>query len=330
LVDPNDILAGGPPPDGIPAIDHPRFVRAAAVNFLGDREAVVGINVAGEERAYPIRILIWHEIVNDTVGGIPVAITYCPLCNTAIVYDRRVGPDVFDFGTSGKLYNSDLVMYDRQTRSLWVQFLGQAVAGVQTGTELRAYSAQTLSWREWRRSHPTGWVLSEDTGFQRDYGLNPYPGYDNVRRTPFLFHKPTDSRLVAMTRIVGLRAGNDAVAVTSDALHHTPVVTTTLAGQAVVVWLEPGTASPLDDNVVDTGRDVGASGAFQPTVDGRALHFHPVPGGFRDEETGSLWDIQGHAISGWLRGRALTPVPHVDTFWFAWAVFLPSTRIIAS
>jgi hypothetical protein len=205
LVDPNEIIEGGPPPDGIPAIDRPRFVRAADVRFLRDREAVIAVNVAGEDRAYPIRILIWHEIVNDTVGGIPVAITYCPLCNTAIVYDRRVGTDIVDFGTSGKLYNSDLVMYDRQTRSLWVQFLGRAVAGVQTGTQLRAYPAQTLSWGDWQKAHPTGWVLSKDTGFQRDYGLNPYPGYDGIGRQPFLFHKPTDGRLAAMTRVVGLR-----------------------------------------------------------------------------------------------------------------------------
>jgi hypothetical protein len=330
LLDPNQIESGGPPPDGIPAIDHPRFVRAADVNYLGDREAVIAVTVAGEERAYPIRILIWHEIVNDTVGGVPVAVTYCPLCNTAIAYDRRVGADVVDFGTSGELYNSDLVMYDRQTRSLWVQFLGQAVAGVQTGTRLRAYTTQTVSWRDWRQAHPTAWVLSKDTGFRRDYGLNPYPGYDDIRRTPFLFHKPTDGRLPAMTRVVGLRAGNDAVAITFDALHKTPVIATTLAGQPVVVWLEPGTASPLDDDVVNTGRDVGATGVFQPALDGRILHFHTAPGGFRDEETGSLWNIQGHATSGSLNGRALTPVAHVDTFWFAWAVFLPSTRMIAS
>jgi hypothetical protein len=328
LVDPNAIEAGGPPPDGIPAIDRPRFVRAADVNYLRDQEAVIAVDIAGEERAYPIRILIWHEIVNDTVGGVPVAITYCPLCNTAIAYDRRVGSDVFDFGTSGKLYNSDLVMYDRQTRSLWVQFLGQAVAGVQTGTQLRAYQAQTVSWGTWRQARPSAWVLSKDTGYQRDYGVNPYPGYDDVQRTPFLFHKPTDGRLAAMTRVVGLRADGEAVAVTYDALHSTPVITTTLAGQPVIIWLEPGTASPLDDARVDTGRDVGTTGAFQPAIDGRTLHFQLGLGGFRDQETRSTWNVEGHAIAGPLEGRALPPVRHVDTFWFAWAVFLPTTRII--
>ena len=173
-------------------------------------------------------------------------------------------------------------------------------------------------------------MLSQDTGFQRDYGLNPYPGYDEIQRTPFLFHKPTDRRLPAMTRVVGLRVGNDAVAVTSDALHKIPIITTTLAGQPVVVWLEPGTASPLEDDAVDAGRDVGATGVFLPALDGRTLHFHAMPGEFRDDETGSLWNIQGQATSGVLRGRALTPVAYVDTFWFVWAVFVPSTRIIAS
>jgi hypothetical protein len=259
LVDPTQILSGGPPPDGIPSIDQPRFVRAGDVNFLRDQEPVIGVNVSGEDRAYPIRILIWHEIVNDTVGGIPVAVTYCPLCNTAIAYDRRVGARVLDFGTSGKLYNSDLVMYDRPTRSLWVQFLGQAVAGVQTGARLRAYTAQTLSWADWRHAHRTAWVLSTDTGLQRDYGRNPYPGYDDVHSSPFLFNKPSDGRLPAMTRVVGLSQGSDAVAITNDALHRTPVIATTLAGQPVVVWLKPGTVSPLDDDVVDTGKEVGAS-----------------------------------------------------------------------
>jgi hypothetical protein len=328
LVDPAQILPGGPPPDGIPAVDRPRFLRAGNVNFLRDQEPVIAVNVGGEDRAYPIRILIWHEIVNDTVGGIPVAVTYCPLCNTAIVYDRRVGPKVLDFGTSGKLYNSDLVMYDRQTRSLWVQFLGQAVAGVQTGTLLRAYSAQTLSWADWRRAHRTAWVLSTDTGFGRDYGRNPYPGYDNIQRSPFLYHGEVDGRLAAMTRVVGLRQGGDALAITTDGLHRTPVITTTLAGQPVVVWLKPGTVSPLDHDTVDTGKEVGASGAFQPTVGGRELHFRSAPGGFRDQETGSLWDVQGHATAGPLAGQALTPVAHVDTFWFAWAAFLPSSRLV--
>ena len=330
LVDPTQILSGGPPPDGIPAIDHPRFERAGAVSWLRANEPVLAADVLGEARAYPVQILIWHEIVNDTVGGVPVAITYCPLCNTAIAYDRRVGGRVLDFGTSGKLYNSDLVAYDRQTQSLWVQFLGEAVAGAFTGTQLRAFPVATVSWGQWRSDHPTSWVLSRDTGYSRAYGTNPYPGYDDIRASPFLFSGRADGRLAAMTRIVGLRQGGDAIAITLDALRHQHVITTAAGGHPVVVWQVPGTASALASPSVAGGPDVGSTGAFDPTVDGRILHFEPTPAGFRDRETSTTWDVLGRAVAGPLTDRTLTPVVHVDTFWFAWAAFVPSTRIIGA
>lgn len=133
LVNPAEIVPGGPPPDGIPAIDHPRFEHAGSVTWLRDREPLLALNVGSESRAYPIQVLIWHEIVNDTVGGVPVAVTYCPLCDSAIALDRRLGGRVLDFGTSGRRYRSNLVMYDRQTKSLWSQFIGTAIAGVLSG-----------------------------------------------------------------------------------------------------------------------------------------------------------------------------------------------------
>lgn len=329
LVDPSRILPGGPPPDGIPAIDHPRFERAGQVSWLRPNEGVLAASVNGEDRAYPVQIVIWHEIVNDTVGGIPVAITYCPLCNTAIAYDRRVGSLVLDFGTSGKLYNSDLVAYDRQTRSLWVQFLGQAVAGVLTGTELRAFPLSTVSWADWHRGHPDGWVLSRDTGYSRSYGENPYPGYDDIRSSPFLFSGHTDGRMAAMTRLVGLDEDGDSVAVLLDDLRRRRVVEVSIASRSVVVWQMAGTASALAGSTVAGGPDIGATGAFISVLDGRKLHFEPTSAGFRDRETGSAWNVLGRATNGPLIGRALTPVAHVDTFWFAWAAFRPSTRVVA-
>jgi uncharacterized protein DUF3179 len=330
LVDPAELRSGGPPPDGIPAIDHPRFERAGQVRWLRPNEPVLVAEVNGETRAYPVQILIWHEIVNDTVGGIPVAVTYCPLCNTAIAYDRRTAGRVLDFGTSGKLFNSDLVAYDRQTRSLWVQFLGQTVAGVLTGTQLLAYPMATVSWAEWCRANPTGWVLSHDTGFDRDYGTNPYPGYDDIHASPFLFSGKADGRLAAMTRVVGIDQGGDAVAVTLDDLRRQRIVAVVVAGQPTVVWFAAGTASALADSTIAGGHDVGASGVFDPVLDGRALHFDPAPEGFRDRETGTTWDVLGRGINGRLANRRLTPVVHVDTFWFAWAAFRPATRVVSS
>src|SRR6266851_6427232 len=231
LVSPADIISGGPPPDGIPAIDHPRFLRPAQVNFLSADEPVLALQIGADARAYPVQILIWHEIVNDTVGGVPVAVTYCPLCNSAVAYGRRAAGRVLSFGTSGKLYDSNLVMYDRQTQSLWVQFTGQAVAGVLTGHELRPYPLQTVSWGAWRAGDPHGWVLSRDTGYTRDYGVNPYPGYDNINSGPFLFSGQVNGRYTAMTRLVGVHYGNQAVAVLLSGLKHRRVIDLTVAGQ---------------------------------------------------------------------------------------------------
>jgi hypothetical protein len=328
LVDMRRVVSGGPPPDGIPAIDEPRFTRAAAVDWLDGREPVLALTVDGESRAYPVQILIWHEIVNDTVGGVPVAVTYCPLCNSALAFDRRAAGRVLDFGTSGKLYNSDLVMYDRQTRSLWPQIEGRAVAGVLTGTELRRYPVLTVRWDAWRAANPAGWVLNRDTGHAREYGRNPYVGYDEPADKPFLFDQKADPRLPPKTRVVGLGKGTDAVAVTLDRLLPDGVVELQVAGRTVVVWARPGLASALDRSDIPAGKSVGATAAFTPAVDGRSLRFRRAGDHFTDHETGSRWNLLGEAVAGTLTGRRLRPVEHVDTFWFAWAAFSPDTRLV--
>lgn len=157
------VISGGPPPDGIPSIDRPRFERASQVDWLADREPVMSLTIKDETRAYPVQVMTWHEIVNDTVAGMPVVVTYCPLCNSALVYERRLDDQVLDFGVSGKLYNSSLVMYDRQTESLWSHFVGEAIAGVMTGTKLDELAVSMVSWADWREANPQGWVLSKDT-----------------------------------------------------------------------------------------------------------------------------------------------------------------------
>src|SRR5215831_15377072 len=329
LVNPANIIPGGPPPDGIPAIDHPRFLRTAQVSFLSASDPVLALQIGADARAYPVQILIWHEIVNDTVGGVPVAATYCPLCNSAIAYDRRAVGRVLSFGTSGRLFDSNLVMYDRQTQSLWVQFTGQAVAGVLTGRTLTPYPMQTVAWGAWRAAHPRGWVLSRDTGYSRPYGQNPYPGYDNINSQPFLFSGRVNGRYTAMTRLVGMRSGTDAVAVLLSALKRRRVIDLTLAGRPVVVWWQPGTASALSSATIAGGPDIGATGAFTPVAGSKRLHFLAAAGGFRDRETGSRWSVLGHADTGPLAGQNLTPVTHEDTFWFVWAAFRPHTRVVS-
>ena len=175
------------PKDRIPAIDAPTFVTTEAANaWLSPEEPVLIIQIGDETHIYPIQILIWHEIINDTVGGVPVAATYCPLCNTAIAFERTVAGQMLDFGTTGRLRYSNLIMYDRPTESWWQQATGEAIAGEFTGRQLTFVPAPMVSWADAQTAYPEGDVLSRDTGHTRDYGQNPYPGYDDPDSTPFL------------------------------------------------------------------------------------------------------------------------------------------------
>jgi len=328
LVDMRRVVSGGPPPDGIPSIDRPRFHRTGDVDFLQDQEPVIAIELNGDARAYPVQILTWHEIVNDTIGGEPTTVTYCPLCNSAIAYDRRLGERVLDFGTSGKLYNSAMVMYDRQTESLWSHFNARAIAGALTGEELDRRPTAMVGWAEWRDANPDGLVLSRETGHRRNYGRNPYAGYDDIGQSPFLFDGDTDGRLRPMARVVGLRDEEDSIAVQLEVLLARGTVEVRLGEQDLVVWAKPGTASALDASDVADGRDVGTTGAFVPEVAGKRLHFERAGNVFRDVETGSSWNVLGEAVAGTHVGERLRRVTHVDTFWFAWAAFLPDTKIV--
>jgi hypothetical protein len=177
LVDPAEILSGGPPKDGIPAIDRPRFVKAGEAK-MSPGERILGVERNGEAKAYPVRILNWHEVVNDSVGGTAVAVTYCPLCGSGVTFDRTVLGKERSFGVSGLLYNSDVLLYDRETNSLWSQILGKAVTGPAKGAKLPLVATAHTSWADWVARHPDTLVLSEDTGFTRDYARDPYAGYD--------------------------------------------------------------------------------------------------------------------------------------------------------
>jgi hypothetical protein len=177
----SEILSGGPPKDGIPAVDKPKFLPVSEANgWLKDREPVVFVQVGDDARAYPIQILIWHEIVNDTVGGEPLIVSFCPLCNTAIAFKRIFNGQVLDFGTTGRLRHSNLIMYDRQTETWWQQATGDAIAGEHAGGQLEFYPASMISWADFKDLHPNGMVLSRDTGHPRNYGRNPYFGYDDI------------------------------------------------------------------------------------------------------------------------------------------------------
>lgn len=326
-----EIRSGGPPPDGIPPIDKPRFLNVGDIDFLADQEPVLALDIDGDTRAYPVQIMTWHEIVNDTVGGVPVAVSYCPLCNSAVAYDRRLGDRVLDFGTSGLLYNSALVMYDRQTETLWSHFTGEGIIGELTGEDLDVFPLATVSWKTFREANPDGVVLSRDTGFSRDYGRNPYPGYDDVDGVPFLFEGDVDGRYTALTRIVGIESGESAVGIPLADLRTAQAITGEIDGRPLVAWWAAGTSSALESATIADGVDVGATGVFVPEADGTPLTFRSNDDGtFTDDQTGSNWNILGRAIDGALAGEQLEAYAHVDTFWFAWSTFRTDTAIVTN
>ncbi len=330
-VDLGEFLGGGPPKDGIPAIDAPVYETIAdARAWLEDRSPVIALEVGGEARAYPLAILMWHEIVNDDLGGIPVVVTFCPLCNTALVFERELEGVVYDFGTTGNLRFSDLVMYDRQTESWWQQATGEAIVGELTGKRLTFLPAQIVSLGDFAATHPAANVLSRETGYRRAYGRNPYVGYDTIDQNPFLFDGVVDGRLPPKERVVTIGEGETAVALPYSELRKVGVAAITVGDEPVVVFWRPGTASALEGPSINENADVGATGVFKPVVDGRSLTFERVggeDGPIKDRETGSTWSVTGVATAGPLAGSRLEPVVHGDHFWFAWAAFAPATTI---
>ena len=244
-----EVLSGGPPKDGIPALDNPTFVAAADKTDLMPREPVITLEIAGEApRAYPIRYLTWHEIVNDVVGDIPVAVTFCPLCNSGITFDRRINKGTLSFGVSGKLRNSDMIMYDRETESWWQQAIGEAIVGDLTGTELQTLPSWMESWEAFTTRNPQGLVM-EQPGFRRDYGANPYVRYDSSHR-PFLYSgemPPHD--IPALARVV--RVGDQAWPLTRLSEERD------LTENGITFSWSEGQASALDAGRIGAGKEVG-------------------------------------------------------------------------
>lgn len=326
----DEVLSGGPPRDGIPSIDAPQFVNfEAAAPWLADNEPVIALEIAGDARAYPLQVLTWHEIANDTVGGVPVVVTFCPLCNSALVFDRRVGNELYEFGVSGLLRNSDLIMYDRTTESLWQQFTGEGIVGDHAGNQLTFLASSLVSFADFREAFPEGQVLSRETGFSRSYGRNPYEGYDSIGSDPFLFRGPIDGRLAAVERVVTVSQPDQAIdiAYPLSVLSAAGVINDSQGGQDLVVFFASGTNSALGSGVIADAEDVGATGVFDPMVDGQKLTFQKEGDQIVDVETGSAWNVLGQAIDGELAGESLEAIVHGDHFWFSWAAFRPDTII---
>ena len=260
-VDFDDIMSGGPARDGIPPIDQPEFVTVAEESELADTEPLISISINGDARGYPLHILMWHEIVNDEVGGIPVTVTFCPLCNTALVFDRRVDGQVLDFGTSGNLRNSDLVMYDRQTESWWQQFLGEAIVGAMTGTVLDLIPARIESFARFRERFPGGMVLVPNNRNMRSYGSNPYVFYDERRRPYPFFSGDLPEDVPPLARVVTI--GKEAWSL--DFVRERGTIKT---DSGMIITWEAGQNSALGDSNISEGKDVGNVVVQRATDDG--------------------------------------------------------------
>lgn len=317
--------------DRIPPLDAPTFESiASARDWLGDREPVAVVKLHGEVRAYPVQIMMHHDVANDVIGDTPFVVSFCILCGSALAYDRRMGDDTLEFSYAGALNNSNLVMYDRNTHSLWGQIVGQSLVGAYAGQRLRFIPAPVMSFREFRDNEPDGVVLSRNTGFDRAYGDGRMTDYDTspnpIRR---LFRRATDQRLPAKERVMVVEQGDDIVAVPYSVLGERRVMATEVGGEPFIIFWGPGTASIYSERTAD-GHDVGAAVAFRPHLDGRRLRFRSTdePGRFEDRETGSTWTLAGKAVSGPLAGRELEPAVHGVHFWFVWAAYRPETRVV--
>ncbi len=310
IVSLDKIRSGGPPKDGIPSIDNPKFVKTNEAEFVSDNDVVIGLEINGETKAYPLSILVWHEIVNDNVGGTPVAVTYCPLCFTNQVFERIINGQEVEFGTSGKLYNSNLVMYDRLTESYWSQAIGLAIKGELTGTQLNRVPFDVMYWSDWKTFYPDTLVLTRDTGNARPYGSNPYSDYFKDPRVLFPLDN-RDERIPLKELVLGFEFNDFSKAYRLLDVESKKIINDKVGNKEILI--------------VSTVPFMGR--AFERTVGEQSLEFEWSENVIKDKQTQSTWDLEGKAISGPLEGKQLKRIAYDPGFWFEWAAFHPETEI---
>ena len=330
-VDISEVISGGPPKDGIPAIDAPRFDSIArAGEWLQPREPVIVLHLHEQARAYPLQLLIYHEIVNDRIDDTPFSVTFCPLCNSSVVFDRRVDGRVLDFGTTGMLRRSDMVMYDRQTESWWQQIIGEGIVGEYAGVRLQQLPSSIVSFEDFASAYPGGKVLNRTTGYTRSYGSNPYLGYDDIDQTPFLFRGTVDSRLPPMERVIHIRIDGEEKIYPFSSLGNLAVLNDSLADRGIVLFSRKGLLSVLDQALISESRSIQAVTAFEREIQGQLLEFEIRDGRVLDRQTGSTWNLLGEAVSGPLKGSVLKPAMSGIHFAFAWLAFNPEVEIYSA
>jgi len=312
-VHPSQLLQGCPGgTDCIPSIDDPNFQSAGKADWLADEDLVIGVEMNGEARAYPLRILNVHEIVNDEIDGRPVAVTYCPLCRSGLVFDRRMNGSTLEFGVSGKLLNANLVMYDRQTETYWSQLNGSAIVGPLVPRQLTILPNTITTWEKWRENHPDTEVLSRDTGIypKSSYGSNPYGSYADREGVGFGVDE-VDDRLPSKTIVYGVTIGNASRAYPEKRVESEDVVNDVVEDVPVLV--------------VEDQREGGVK-VFVREVDDETLHFSIEDDRLVDG-AGNRWSFDGEALEGPREGTKLERLNSHGIFWFAWSEFNPETGI---
>ncbi|MEE9447049.1 MAG: DUF3179 domain-containing protein [Arenicellales bacterium] len=329
-VDINEVMSGGPPRDGIPSIDDPKFDDVTqAAEWLDPREPVIRVVIDNEARAYPLQLLIYHEIVNDQIGDTPISVTFCPLCNSSVVFDRRFDGKILDFGTTGLLRKSDMVMYDRQTETWWQQIIGRGIIGEYAGETLDQFPSSLVSFENFAAAHPNGKVVNRETGHKRPYGRNPYRGYDAIDQSPFLFRGKLDPRLPPMERVMHINAGDEDKLYPFSVIKKAGVINDDLGTEAVVIFNRAGLLSVLDASKINASREVQAVTAFKRMLDDAVLEFEVKDGRLFDVQTGSEWNTLGQSIAGKHNGRVLAPAQSGIHFAFAWLAFNPDVALFS-
>jgi hypothetical protein len=311
--------------EDFPPINEPVFAAPGDVDWLGKKSPVIALITQDEARAYPLAILLYHQVVNDTFQTLPIAVTYCALCNSTIVFDRRVGEDTLRFAASGSVRNSGTVMWDDRTESWWQQFTGKAIMGAYTGEALTIVPSQVVSFGVFKMHYPDGQVLVGDKHLPRyDYGTSTLANYDSQSQ-PMFYNGEVDPRLPAMERVLAAVIAEQPIAYPFSVLAQENVVNDTVNATPVVVFWQPGVVSTVDALSIAESRDVGMAVMFSPVVNGQRLTFYGKKGSFYDKETHTTWNIFGKATQGALEGKQLQALPCYPHFWFAWAVTYPET-----
>ncbi|NND31828.1 MAG: DUF3179 domain-containing protein [Saprospiraceae bacterium] len=319
LIPQEDVYDGGTGRDGIPSIDNPDFSSVELIDFLEDEDLVVGIKVGDQVRAYPHPILDYHEIVNDQIEDLYVAITYCPLTGTAIAWNRKIEGEVHSFGVSGLLYNNNLLPYDRSTESNWSQMLLTSVNGPYTGQKIETYPLVEMTWARWKVMFPNSEVLNTNTGFDRNYAIYPYGPY-KTNHDQLLFPVTNeDIRFPGKHRGLGILVGNQAKFYGFRHFNEgRRLFNTEFAGRDIVV------IGNMEENFLV---------AYRRTTEGNQLLRFSIntdddPQVIMSDEGGSKWNVFGEAVSGPMQGARLLPITSYIGYWFSWAAFFPQIQTL--